>query len=346
MNLSEAFDILLSRIEAELQRSVHIPHPDLAAYYGMMHYHLGWADEAMQPLQIRGGKRLRPLLCLLFCKAAGGDTEQALPAACALELIHNFSLVHDDIQDGSRRRRGRPAVWTLWGTAHGINVGDGLFVLARLALQRLNDRHLSHDRLQAAMLAFDRACLALCEGQFFDMSFEDRMDVDLEQYLWMIRHKTARLFAASAELGAIVATDNAKLVEDAYRFGEHLGMAFQIQDDILGTWGDERLTGKSTATDIRDRKKTLPVVYVLTHPDERASARQLIDLYRQDGPLSRRAIQAVLAILDRAGARQYAEEMAEEHFQQALASLASMEIEEPAQSQLHELAALLMGRKA
>jgi geranylgeranyl diphosphate synthase type I len=344
MSLPEVFDRFLPQIEAELQEIVRAPLAGLETYYGMMRYHLGWADEKLRPIQVNSGKRLRPLLCLLSCQAAGGDPQQALPAAAALELIHNFSLVHDDIQDGSHFRRGRRAVWDIWGAPHGINVGDGLFVLARLALHRLSERGVSLARCQAAMLALDRACLSLCEGQFFDMTFEDRLDVDLDQYLWMIRHKTAALLAASMQLGAIVASDEPQIVERAFAFGENLGMAFQIQDDILGAWGDEKVTGKSAAIDIRDKKKTLPVVYVLNHPEERHSAWQLIDLYSRQGPLDEASMRTVLAILDRTGARRHAEEMAAEYYRLALESLPQPMGE--AQAHLRELAAALLGREA
>jgi geranylgeranyl diphosphate synthase type I len=345
MSLSEVLDHFLPQIETELRDIVRVPHRSLATYYGMMHYHLGWNDDAMQPVPTRSGKRLRPLLCLLSCGAAGGDPPQALPAACGLELIHNFSLVHDDIQDHSCYRRGRRAVWDVWGTAHGINVGDGLFVLARLAMHEMGRRQVPLDRIQAATLALDRACLALCEGQFFDMAFEDRLDVDLDQYLSMIQRKTATLFAVSAQVGAIVATDRAELIDRFYRFGENLGMAFQIQDDILGIWGDEQVTGKSVATDIRDRKKTLPVVYVLTHPVEQTSAEQLSDLYsHQRDPLDESGIRSALAILERTGALQYAEGMADRYYHQALKSLDQIEDESAAQAHLRELAASLTGR--
>lgn len=348
MSLNEAFERFLPLIEAELRAIVQTPHHSLESYYGMMRYHLGWTDERLQPIQAKSGKRLRPILCLLSCQAAGGDPQQALPAAGAVELVHNFSLIHDDIQDGSHFRRGRRAVWDLWGVAHGVNVGDGLFVLARLALHRLGERGVAPHRCQAATLALDRACLALCEGQFADMTFEEYLDVSLEQYLWMIRRKTAALLAASAQAGAIVATDDEALIEHYYHFGENLGLAFQIQDDILGTWGDEQVTGKSAATDLRDKKKTLPVVYVLNHPDERHSAWQLIDLYSRPDPLDEAGIRAALAILDRTRARQYAEELAEHYYRQALASLEQTGPTglHTAQTALRELAASLLGRKA
>ncbi len=346
MSLEEVFDRFLPLIEVELQDIVRAPRRSLGAYYGMMRYHLGWVDEALRPVQTNPGKRLRPVLCLLSCEAVGGNPELALPAASAVELIHNFSLVHDDIQDASHFRRGRRAVWDIWGAAHGINVGDGLFVLARLALHRLADRDVPLARRQAATLALDRACLALCEGQFFDMSFEDRVDVDLDQYLWMIRHKTAALLAASTQLGALLATDDAEQVDCYHRFGENLGMAFQIQDDILGAWGDEQVTGKSAATDIRHKKKALPAVYALNQSDDRDASRELGRLYAQEGPLDEASREVALRILDRVGARQYAEEMAEQYYRHALQSLDQTGIENAAQSHLRELAASLVGRKA
>ena len=205
MTLREAFDEWLPQIELELQEIVHSPNPNLDAHYGMIRYHLGWVDKDLQPNHNYGGKRLRPMLCLLSCQALGGDPGQAIPAACAIELTHNFTLVHDDIQDGSRTRRGQRAVWDIWGMAHGINVGDGLSVLARLALHRLGNRGVSLPRQQAATMALDRARLAMCEGQFFDMSFEGLLNVDLDQYEGMIRRKTAALPAASTQVGAIIA---------------------------------------------------------------------------------------------------------------------------------------------
>ncbi len=346
MSLEEAFEHYLPQVEAELQELVRSSNGGLAAYYGMMRYHLSWVDTAFREVDAQSGKRIRPLICLLCNQAAGGKAEQALPAAAAMELVHNFSLVHDDIQDGSRYRRGRQAVWDVWGAAQAINVGDGMFVLARLALHRLAARGVPVDRQQAATLALDRACLALCEGQYFDMTFEDRLDIDLDQYLHMIGLKTATLLAASAQVGAIVAGATPEIVEHYHGFGHQLGMAFQIQDDILGTWGDERVTGKSTATDIRDKKKTLPVVYALNCSQERDAAGQLAQLYSQEGSLDARSIQATLDLLERTGARAYAEEMAGAYHRSALARLEQAGADGTAGAALRELAAFLWRRQA
>jgi geranylgeranyl diphosphate synthase type I len=346
MRLEDVFDRYLPLLETELQEIVRSLDGSLAAYYGMMQYHLSWVDVAFREIQARGGKHVRPLICLLCNEAAGGNTEQALPAAAATELVHNFSLVHDDIQDGSRYRRGRQAVWDVWGAAQAINVGDGMFVLARLALHRLVERGVPLDRQQAATLALDRACLALCEGQYFDMTFEDRLDIGLDQYLRMIGLKTATLLAASAQLGAIVAGASPQMVDCYYDFGHELGMAFQIQDDILGAWGNEQVTGKSAATDIRDRKKTLPVVYALNHSQDPDAAGQLARLYGQEGPLDENSTRATLDLLERTGARAYAEEMIGAYYRSALARLEQAGAEGTAGAALRELAASLWLRRA
>lgn len=188
MNIQEAMARYLPLIEGALREALQTPHAHLAAHHGMMHYHLGWVDERFQPKPARGGKRLRPLLCLLACEAAGGDVHDALPAAAAIEILHNFSLVHDDIEDNSPTRRGRPAVWALWGVPQAVNVGDALFALAHRTLGRLWERDMPAERVLAAILAFDEACVALTEGQYLDMSFEERSDVTVDEYLRMIDH--------------------------------------------------------------------------------------------------------------------------------------------------------------
>jgi geranylgeranyl diphosphate synthase type I len=337
---------LIPQIDAELREITRTPDRSLGPYYGMLHYHLGWLDEELNPIQTASGKRLRPLLCLLSCQALGGVPSQALPAACAIELIHNFSLVHDDIQDASQTRRGRRAVWDIWGLDQGINAGDGLFALAHLALHRLSDRGVSPSRQLAASLALNRACLALCEGQYFDMAFEELLNIDLDQYLWMIRRKTAALLAASTEIGASLATDDDRAIKQFYQFGEQLGLAFQIQDDLLGAWGDEKVTGKSAASDIRDKKKTLPVVYALNQPENRPAARRLSKVYSHPAPLDDAAIQVVLDILQEVGAQQWAEDLARNHYHLAVQNLEDIGLDQVAQSSLRTLASSLLGRQA
>jgi geranylgeranyl diphosphate synthase type I len=177
------------------------------------------------------------------------------------------------------------------------------------------------------------------------MTFEDRTSVDLDQYLWMIQHKTAALLATAAELGAIIATESPETTEHYRQFGENLGMAFQIQDDVLGIWGDEKVTGKSTATDIRDRKKTLPVVYALRQEVDRDAARRIEDLYSRTDALDGQSIQEVIALVERVGALEHAEDMARKYYRQALDHLDRAGPTNEAQTQLRELSASLLGRE-
>jgi geranylgeranyl diphosphate synthase type I len=342
MSLESAFERYLPLIEAELRKVLAIPHPQLASFYGMMQYHLGWVDERFVPSKDGAGKRLRPILCLLTCQAAGGDPDQALPAAAAIELVHNFSLVHDDIEDRSPLRRWRPTVWKIWGEPQAINVGDGLSVLAHLVMQRLADRGVPPRRVLAALEILDDACLSLTEGQYLDLSFEARLDVDVEQYLSMIRGKTATLFGAAAQLGALVAGSDLESMARYRRFGENLGLAFQIVDDILGIWGDPQVTGKPAADDIRQRKKTLPIVRALGE-EQRTGVKYLKEIYQEE-IIDEEAVEAALNILGNLGARHYAEEMANDYYREALTELDAVGVENEAQGDLRELAAFLIER--
>jgi geranylgeranyl diphosphate synthase type I len=342
MSLKNAFERHLPPIEAELREVLATPHPQLTFFYGMMQYHLGWVDEGFAPTTGGAGKRLRPILCLLTCQATGGDPDQALPAAAAIELVHNFSLVHDDIEDRSLLRRGCPTAWKVWGVPQAINAGDGLFALAHLAMQRLADRELPPQRVLTAFEILDQACLALTEGQYLDLSFEARLDVDVEQYLSMIRGKTAALFSAATQLGALVAGDDAESIAHYRRFGEKLGLAFQIVDDILGVWGDPQVTGKPSADDIRQRKKTLPIVKALEE-DRKAGGKGLGEIYQRE-TIGEEDVRMALSILEDLGARRYAEEMAHNYYQQALAELDATGVENEAQDDLREAAAFLVER--
>jgi geranylgeranyl diphosphate synthase type I len=342
MGLKSTFERYVPLIEEELRKVLATPRPQLASFYGMMQYHLGWVDEGFVPTNDNTGKRLRPILCLLTCQAAGGDPDQALPAAAAIELVHNFSLVHDDIEDKSPLRRRRPSVWKIWGMPQAINVGDALFALAHLAMRRLADRGVPPRRVLTAFDILDEACLALTEGQYLDLSFEARLDVDVEQCLSMIRGKTATLFGAAAQLGALIAGSGPESMACYHRFGENLGLAFQIVDDILGTWGDPRVTGKPAADDIRQHKKTLPIVRALEE-EKRTEGKGLKKIYQRQ-TIDEEAVEVALNILEDVGARHYAEEMANDYYQQALAELDAVGVENEAQGDLRELAAFLIER--
>jgi len=325
-------------VEAEMRALLAAPDPALATLYTMFQYHLGWVDAQGQPISSRGGKMIRPAFCLLTAEAVAGHWEPALPAAAAIELVHNFSLIHDDVEDGDVERRGRPTVWAVWGQPHAINAGDAVFVLARLALSRLADRGISPARLVTATQAFDRACLALCHGQFLDLSFETRLDVTVDEYLAMVRGKTAALLGLSAHLGALLSSDNLELATHYRRFGEELGVAFQLFDDVLGIWGERALTGKPTASDVLRRKKSFPVIHAMERVGER-----LRRFYRQP-TISPDDLPAILALLEETDARTATQIMAESHHLAALEELAATGIENPAQDALRSLASFLIHR--
>ena len=249
---------LLSHIELELQRQVsRLDQPRTRSFHEMLTYHMGWTGEGAGPNAT--GKRIRPLMVLLCSAACGGDWKSALPAAAAVELVHNFSLVHDDIQDNSPKRRGRDTAWVKWGAPMAINVGDALFVISSQAIMDLKIHHPAETVILAAEI-LHHTCLELTRGQFLDMSYEERKDLTVEDYWPMISGKTAALLSACCHLGALLGgADEEK--QEAYRsFGQYLGLAFQVQDDILGIWGDEKVIGKSVASDLVEGKNSLPVL--------------------------------------------------------------------------------------
>ncbi len=343
LDLSSFGALWLPKLEAYLRGMLAGETPAVSGMYGMMRYHMGWEDVSGQLETANQGKRVRPLVVLLACQAAGGDPYAALPAAAAVELVHNFSLIHDDIEDGSPTRRHRPTVWALFGQAQAINAGDAMFTLARLALARLSERETPAARVLAAFYLFDHTCLRLTEGQHLDMSFETRAEVSTAEYLAMIGGKTAALLAASAQLGAIVAGASEEAGGQFWRFGHELGLSFQIQDDILGIWGDEALTGKSAASDLLTRKKTLPVLFALSQSGDDAQA--LRRFYRPDHALAPDDLPAMLSLLDRLGARGHAAAAAHAHAEAALAALAAAGGEEEGLSLLRDLAHRLLGRE-
>jgi len=287
--------------------------PQAPEFGVMLRYALGWVDERGVPYQSATGKRLRPTLVLLCNEAAGGEWQKSLHAAAAVELLHNFSLIHDDIQDNSLTRHGRPTVWQHWGMANAINAGDAMFALAYGALE-IQSRTLSAERVRSIWAIFNNTNLELTRGQHLDMRFEHLDMVSTEEYISMITGKSAALLATCAQLGALIATEDESIAQRYADFGLNIGIAFQIRDDILGIWGDPNITGKSTATDIIARKKSLPVLYGL------AQSRELVDVYLKTDFDTEDVTQAV-RLLDDTGAQQYAREQERSYFERAMSAL-------------------------
>lgn len=286
--------------------------------YSMVRYHMGLDSDAPR------GKRMRPLIGLLAYQSIAGDHTRALPGAAAVEMGHNFSLVHDDIEDHGAERRHRPALWTVSGVPQAINTGDTLFTLSRMALYRLSEEGFDDARVLRLMRLYDETCLALCEGQFMDIwtsEHDEWMSVDY--YFDMIGRKTAALIAGSAEAGAVLATEDEAVITAYRRFGWALGLAFQLNDDLLGIWGDEAQTGKETS-DIATRKKTLPLIYALAEATGKDRERLQALLAQSESQPSPAEISEVLEILERVGAAEYTRARARELRDEALAELGSV----------------------
>ncbi|MDE3094554.1 MAG: polyprenyl synthetase family protein [Chloroflexota bacterium] len=313
-------------------------------YAGYMRYHFGWQDAAGNPIAEAAGKMLRPALCLLCCEAVGGDAARALPAAVALELVHNFTLIHDDIEDSSDTRHGRTTLWRVAGIPQAINTGDGMFVLAHRTLLRLADAGVAADRVLDAVRALDDACVGLCDGQHADIGFEGTAHVTLEQYEAMVAGKTAALLGASAAVGAIAGGAEARAVDAFGACGRRLGMAFQVQDDVLGIWGDAGTTGKPVADDIRSRKKSFPVVYALGSLPT-AERERLRTVYEQPS-LGEDDVALVLRLLEAAGARDASAQAAKRWAAAALDAVREVEMHPDRRADIEALAAFFVDRSA
>jgi geranylgeranyl diphosphate synthase type I len=310
--------------------------------YKMMQYHLGWLDENLKPIDHYRGKRFRPILCLFAYYSLSGIYDKAFPAAAAIELIHNFSLIHDDIEDRDEERRHRPTVWKLWGDAQAINAGDGMHVFANLAALRLAKRNVTSDKVVEVLQTLNETVMTLCEGQFLDISFEARTDVGTKEYLDMIYRKTAALIESSVVVGASLATENKKIINHFRRFGNDLGMAFQIRDDIIGTWGDPKNTGKPKGSDIENKKKTLPVIYTFEN-SSKAEKKSLKRVYSKDR-LSHKDVDFVIKLMEMKGAYEYANNIASEFERTALSALKKLKLNAEAMEMVLSLTEFLIKR--
>jgi geranylgeranyl diphosphate synthase type I len=317
-------------LDACLHRSVGRLKATHNGLWEMATYAMGWSGEGAGPETT--GKRIRPLLCLLSCGGCGADWHAALPPAGAVELIHSFSLIHDDIQDGDATRRGRPAVWKRHGSAQAINVGDAIFTLAFSVLAE-SDSALAAEWLRI----LSGTCVRLTYGQFLDLTYEDAQRITLSEYQEMIEGKTAALVEAACRLGAVSAGATQARQDAFARFGRALGLAFQIQDDYLGVWGDPKVTGKPNASDLLARKKSLPILYGLERSEK---FRALLT-----ASLSPAVIPALLTELEACGARDHTLSLSRQWVNQAFESLQAAEPLGKYSLTLESLARALLGRR-
>jgi geranylgeranyl diphosphate synthase, type I len=303
---------------------------------GVSSYHFGWRDQHGEPVTLGTGKRIRPALALLAAQAADGQVVDAVPAAVAVELVHNFSLLHDDIMDGDRTRHDRPTSWVLFGVPAAILAGDALLALA---VQILAD---TGPRVDEAIRILAQALVDLVHGQGQDMDFSCRERVGLDECVTMAAGKTAALIRCACELGTLVGGGSPRQVRCLSAFGEHLGLAFQLVDDLLGLWGDPHQTGKPTGADVAARKKSLPVTAALSSGT--AAGDELAELYRRGGELTPIEIRHGARLVEIAGGRAWTQNQAEWHVREALYVLSDANLEPTTSGELQAITHLITDR--
>ena len=338
-------------LEEGLRSAMHFPSEGLvggdlpARLYQMLHYHMGWADGRGDSLAVpvSQGKALRPTLCLFACEALSEDWTRALPAAAALEFIHNFSLIHDDIQDGDVERRHQPTVWALWGQPQALVSGNAMRCLADITALGLTERGVPEERILRSSYLLTLGYMDMTKGQCLDLAFEGSLDIGLEDYLTMVSCKTGALMRCGMEMGALIGSDEEAFIRAFARCGSSLGLAFQIRDDVLGIWGDEAATGKAVGNDIRRKKKSFPIVYALEVAGN-VARQKLVDVYNKER-LDDQDILDVLTVLDELDVANYAHDLAGEKAGFALKEVRSVPLPSWAWQEIEELVEFLTARR-
>lgn len=279
-------------------------------------YHFGWWDENGHPGEADGGKAIRPTLVLLSAQAVGSEPDVVVPAAAAVELVHNFSLLHDDVMDGDVTRRHRATAWSVFGLNAAILAGDALLTLALDLLAASG-----HPAATDGIRMLSAAVQGLVEGQSVDLAFEQRTEIELSECLSMVSGKTGALIACACEVGAAFGGGSPVQVQQIRRFGEHLGLAFQHVDDMLGIWGDPAVTGKPAHSDLGSRKKSIPVVAALISGTP--AGYELAKLYHRDQPLSETDLVHAAELIDIAGGRAWSQIQVEDQLARAMCALRS-----------------------
>lgn len=309
-------------------------------------YHFGWIDQHGHPSEASGGKAVRPSLALLSAEVTGAPPEKGLPGAVAVELVHNFSLLHDDLMDGDEQRRHRDTVWKVHGPAQAVLVGDALFALANEILLEPGTPEAGR-----ATGRLTRATRKLIDGQAQDLSYEQREQVTVEECLEMEGNKTGALLACAVSIGAVLGGADEHTADALESYGYHLGLAFQAVDDVLGIWGDPGSTGKQTWGDLRQRKKSLPVVAALASPEPAAA--RLAELMRADAAKSEEEFEdfdeaefaARASLIEEAGGREWTTAEAKRQHATALAALESVDMPGHVREQLTALADFVVVRQ-
>lgn len=319
-------------VDARLRQAIDQLDPDTKR---VSEYHLGWVD-ANGAARAGSGKAVRPAMVLLSAQAGGGASDHALSVAAAVELVHNFSLLHDDLMDGDLARRHRPTAWTVFGKSRALLAGDALLGLATETV--LADRSPFAPR---AARELSRTVRSLIAGQSADLDFESRSDVGLDECLRMVEGKTAALLACASSIGALRVGAPQRTVDRLHAFGYELGIAFQLVDDLLGLWGDPDETGKPVLSDLRARKKSVPVVHALNSGTD--SGRQLAALYARSDPLSENELEYAADLVRLAGSEEWTRAETERRLASGTRYLQEIE-SNPATDAFAELADFILRR--
>ncbi len=321
--MTQASDLFYSRYRQALEEELRQTFAwQEGLLYNMLLYQLGWMDDQGTPVSGLSGERIHPVLSLLSCESLVGKHDPALPAAAAVELVHNFALIHEDVQSGSPNRGQRPTVWWIWGPGQAINAGDGMHALARVALMRLRDRGMAASRVLDAMRLLDESCLTMCEGQYMDLVFQEKLEVGVNSYLKMATAKTGALMSCAMGLGALAATEDDDSVRAFQECGKALGVAYQIRADVQDLWAT---SGEGMPSDnVLNKKKLLPIVYTLEVGDIRTK-RELGTIYFKR-VLEPDDVRQVINILNEKSALEHAEKMIRSHCRQAMESLKNVGI--------------------
>ncbi|MEK9676639.1 MAG: polyprenyl synthetase family protein [Chloroflexota bacterium] len=315
--------------------------------YAIHRYYMGWEETDGTPVDAPAGKRMRPTLALLAADAVNGDLDKATPIATALEYVHNFSLIHDDLEDMDRVRHHRLTVWAVWGEPAAIVSGNAMLKVADFAASKLRQQGVSDRIALLAESALTSHYLKMMEGQYLDISFENLGAVSVDDYLDMIERKTGALIEASVYLGALVAGGSDTTEQEAIelkKIGYELGRIFQIRDDVLGVWGGQE-TGKPVGADIKRKKKALPAVHAISSATG-ASAERISEIFGVDGELSGEQVEDVLNIMDELGTQDYCQSIAEQRWQECQRLIDSADMPPHSANEFLELGEFLLVRQS
>jgi geranylgeranyl diphosphate synthase type I len=343
-SLPDFFTRYQNRIDEALRAELNNLEPDI---YDIHRYYMGWQEIDGSDSNSTAGKRMRPTLAMLAADAVGGDLERATPIAVALEYVHNFSLIHDDLEDMDRVRHHRPTVWTIWGEPAAIVSGNAMLKIADAAAWKLRSVGVDHAVALEAEAELTIQYLKMMEGQYLDISFETENNVSVDQYLDMIERKTGALIEASIYLGSLVAPSTGPDRQKATALkaiGYDLGRIFQIRDDVLGVWGGEA-TGKPVGADIKRKKKALPAVHALS-TSTGATAQRLNQIFRTEDDLEQEDVHVVLEEMENLGTQDYCQSMAEQRWDDCERMIKSLELSGTTAREFTELGEFLLVRES